>query len=103
MADENGPLPDSSGERFEDEIERQVERRARAERERDRSVWFGLGMFGLVGWAVALPTVVGIALGVYIDSHYPSRFSWVLMLLFAGVLIGCLNAWYWVQEERHDG
>lgn len=89
-----------TGKSLEKKIEREIERRVRSERERDRSVWFGLGMFGLVGWSIAIPTLAGIALGMYIDSHYPSRFSWTLMLLFAGVVIGCLNAWYWVQQER---
>jgi ATP synthase protein I len=68
-------------------------------------VWFGLGTFGLVGWSVAIPTLIGIGLGVWIDSRWPSRFSWTLMFLFAGVVVGCFNAWYWVQQmtERQEG
>jgi ATP synthase protein I len=78
-------------------------RKLKARRERPRELWFGLGMFGLVGWSVAIPTVLGVALGVWIDVTWPSRFSWTLMLLFVGVVLGCLNAWYWVQREsRHD-
>jgi ATP synthase protein I len=63
-------------------------------------VWFGLGMFGIVGWSVAIPTLAGIALGIYLDRHRPVGFSWTLTLLAVGVVIGCLNAWYWVQQER---
>jgi ATP synthase protein I len=73
--------------------------RARREREENRRVWFGLGMFGLVGWSVAIPTLIGIALGVWIDVTWPSRVSWTLMLMFIGVILGCINAWYWVQRE----
>ena len=75
-------------------------RKKRARRQKDRSVWFGLGMFGLVGWSVAIPTLVGIALGVWIDLKWPSRYSWTLMLLIIGVILGCLNAWFWVARER---
>jgi ATP synthase protein I len=93
--------PSRRSERFPEEIGRRVERRARAQREGERSLWFGLGMFGLVGWSVAIPTVIGIAVGVYLDGHYPVRFSWTLTLLVLGVAAGCLNAWYWIQQERH--
>jgi ATP synthase protein I len=75
-------------------------RKLKARREKYRSVWFGLGMFGMVGWSVALPTLLGVALGLWIDHNWPSRFSWTLMLLFAGIVLGCLNAWHWVSRER---
>ena len=67
-------------------------------RQEDKAVWFGLGVFGVVGWSVAIPCLAGIALGLWIDRQWPSRFSWTLMLLIGGVMIGCLNAWYWVQK-----
>jgi ATP synthase protein I len=60
----------------------------------------GLGLFGLVGWSVAVPTLLGLVLGRWIDATWPSRISWTLTLLLAGVLVGCLNAWRWVSQER---
>jgi ATP synthase protein I len=74
-------------------------RKIKARREKDRSIWFGLGMFGLVGWSVAIPTLIAVAVGVWIDLRWPSRFSWTLMLLFIGAALGCMNAWYWVKRE----
>jgi len=65
----------------------------------NQTAWFWLGMFGLVGWSIAIPTLLGIALGVWIDTTWPSRFSWTLMLLTGGVFVGCVNAWYWVKRE----
>ncbi len=56
-------------------------------------------MFGLVGWAVVLPTLAGIALGLWLDASFPGRPSWTLTLLVAGLAVGCLNAWYWVRRE----
>ena len=62
-------------------------RKLKARRERDRSVWFGLGMFGLVGWSVAIPTLIAVALGVWIDTTWSGPYSWTLMLLFVGVAV----------------
>lgn len=87
-----------------EEVGRRAERKEKARRQRPHGIWFGLGMFGLIGWAVAVPTLIGIALGLWLDAHWPQRFSWTLTLLFAGVILGCINAWRWVQREsRHEG
>lgn len=74
-------------------------RKLRAREEADRGLWYGLGMFGLVGWSVALPTLACLALGIWIDARFPNRFSWTLMLLVVGIALGSLNAWYWVRKE----
>jgi ATP synthase protein I len=84
-------------------IGRRAERKLEARRQGDRGVWFGLGMFGLVGWAVAIPTLAGIALGIWLDGRVQGQISWTLTFLFIGAALGCLNAWYWIQREsRHD-
>lgn len=83
-----------------DQVGAKEERKLRARRERHKGVWFGLGMFGLVGWSVAVPTLAAIALGVWIDTRFPSQYSWTLMLLVMGIALGCFNAWYWVSRER---
>lgn len=85
-------------ESFSKTVERKGALRLRAQRQTENTVWFGLGMFGIVGWSVAIPTLIGVAIGVWIDKIYPSRFSWTLMLLIGGVMLGCLNAWYWVRK-----
>lgn len=85
--------------RFGESVGRKAERRLRGRREKARPTWFWVGMFGLVGWSVAVPTLAGIALGLWIDATWPSRMSWTLNLLVVGLIIGCLNAWYWVKRE----
>jgi ATP synthase protein I len=88
---------------FGETVRRKADRRARARRERRHGVWFGLGMFGLVGWAVAVPTLIGIAIGAWLDGRFPGGPSWTLTGLVVGVALGALNAWLWVQREsRHD-
>ncbi len=63
-------------------------------------VWFGLGLMGIVGWSVAIPTLLGTALGIWIDGKYPGGHPWTLALLVAGLSLGCLNAWHWVGKEE---
>lgn len=88
---------------FPEEVKSKEARKLRARNEGDRSVWFGLGMFGLVGWSVAVPTLAGIAIGIWIDKTWPGPRSWTLMFLVIGIIVGCVNAWYWVKREsRHE-
>ncbi len=75
-------------------------RKLKARRNSSPGVWFGLGMMGLIGWSVTVPTLLGAALGIWLDKHYPSTHSWTLALLVAGLTIGCLNAWHWVANEE---
>lgn len=88
---------------YQDQLREQVakkeQRKMKARREQGRSIWYGLGMFGLVGWSIAVPTVAGIAIGIWIDRTWQHKFSCTLMCLFVGVVIGCSIAWYWVKRE----
>jgi ATP synthase protein I len=83
-------------------VARKAERRLEARRNREHSVWFGMGMFGLVGWTVAIPTIGGLLLGAWIDKTWPSRFSWTLTGLLTGLALGCAMAWRWVKEESRE-
>jgi ATP synthase protein I len=76
-----------------------AERKLKARRNPTQGVWFGLGMMGLIGWSVAIPTLLGAALGIWLDRRYPGSHSWTLALLVAGLVIGCVNAWHWVAKE----
>jgi len=69
-------------------------------RKSTQGVWFGLGMMGLVGWSVVVPTLLGAALGLWLDQHHPGKHAWTLALLVVGLAIGCLNAWYWVAQQE---
>jgi ATP synthase protein I len=89
-----------SEERLQERIGARARRKSRARRRGDRSLWFGLGAFGVIGWSVALPTLLGLALGLWIDARWPGGVSWTLTLLFGGLIVGCASAWYWLSFER---
>lgn len=77
-----------------------VARKLQARRNGRPGVWFGLGMMGLIGWSVVVPTLLGTGIGVWLDRTYPGGRSWTLALLFGGLAAGCLNAWLWVAKEE---
>ena len=88
-------------EEFRQAVRDKADRKQRA-RERQDDVWFWLGMFGLVGWSVAVPMVIGVAVGMWLDGHTDAPFSWTLTLLAVGLAVGCGVAWYWVRQESRD-
>ena len=93
-----------SGPTLAEQIGAKAARKLRARRS-TQGVWFGLGMMGLIGWSVAVPTLLGAALGIWLDKHHPGKHAWTLALLVGGLMIGCLNAWHWVAKEdkaMHD-
>jgi ATP synthase protein I len=93
--DKTAPEPTDS---FAEEVGARAARKLEARRH-PTQVWFGLGMMGLIGWSVALPTVLGASLGLWLDEHHPGQHSWTLALLVAGLVLGCMNAWHWVAKE----
>lgn len=77
-------------------------RKLRGRARRRHGLWLELGVFGLVGWAIAVPALAGVGLGLWLDRHVGGRVSWTLTLLLVGVGLGCVNAWYWVRRESRD-
>lgn len=86
---------------FENLIGDKEDRKLEAQRNKS-SVWSGLGLFGMVGWSIAVPTILGIALGYWLDKKLENSFSWTLSLLIGGLLLGCIIAWNWVEKENKE-
>ncbi len=84
---------------FTQELNAKVARKLKAQKNPAPGIWFGLGMTGLIGWSVVVPTLIGAAFGTWLDNRYPGTRSWTLMMLIAGLSIGCLNAWHWVTMQ----
>jgi ATP synthase protein I len=101
------PTHQSSNEEaaFARQVGAKAARKLRLGRTGGHGVWFGLGMSGLIGWSVAIPTLSGCLFGIWLDRRHPGAHSWTLMLLVAGLFLGCANAWHWIAMEdkaMHD-
>ena len=59
----------------------------------------GVGTFGMIGWSIAVPTVGGAFLGLWLDRVAAQDFSWTIALILAGVVLGSLIAGAWVGKE----
>ena len=84
------------------EIRSKALRKIRVRRSGAPGVWFGLGMMGLIGFSVTVPTLLGAALGFWLDKRYPGNFSWILTIMLSWLIVGCLNAWRWVRNESAE-
>ena len=84
---------------FGEQVGAKAARKLRARRNSTQGVWLGLGMMGVIGWSVVVPTLLGAALGLWLDQRHSGQRSWTLALLMAGLTIGCMNAWHWIAQE----
>ncbi len=103
MSEEPESKEVARGRTFAERVGAQAARKLEARRS-PAHTWLGLGMMGLIGWSVTVPTVLGAALGLWLDKRHGDH-SWTLALLVAGLTLGCLNAWHWVAKEdkaMHD-
>jgi ATP synthase protein I len=75
------------------------ERRARFQREGERPIGRNIALMGSLGWLIVIPTLLGIAAGVWLDRTLGTGVFWSGALLVAGLGIGCWLAWQRVSEE----
>ncbi len=80
-------------------VKRRRERRARWEREGERSIGQNLAMIGSLGWTIVTPMLAGIFLGRWLDHVFTSGIFWTLSLLVAGLAFGCTLAWKRMHRE----
>ena len=86
-----------------DIVRLRARRKLAARRRQGDPIWRGLGTMGMVGWSVAIPTILGVFLGLYLDQRWPdSPVPWTLTLLLIGLAAGVFVAWKWIEEERRE-
>lgn len=85
-----------------DMIEVKEKQKIKERRKTKNGFWYGLGMFGLIGWSVVVPTVLGIILGRWMDKKLHGTQSWTLTFLIVGLVIGCMIAWFWLSKENKE-
>lgn len=91
-------LPENQ-ERLGDAVRLRQERRARWQREGERSLGKNLAMIGALGWSIVVPTLLGTFAGRWLDRHFGMGIFWTLGLLTAGLALGCLIAWQRIRSE----
>jgi ATP synthase protein I len=90
--------PDGDAEKLEQSVSREVSRFERARRERPGTL-AQIAHASALGLGVALPLVSAAYLGHFLD-HRASGYSmrWTLSLIFVGLLVGVVNAYFILRE-----
>ena len=83
-------------------IRRRAERMQQTRNEPKYSPLNGLGVFGVIGWSVAMPTVAGAFLGMWLNRVAPQSFSWPMALILGGAVVGAMVAWSWIDKSRDN-
>lgn len=78
---------------LDEAVRRQRRRLERAQRESRRSIGQDLAQAGVIGWTIVIATLLGIFAGRWLDRRFGTGVVWTLVLLVAGVLLGCALAW----------
>ena len=84
MSDKPEDQPADSDSRLSREVGIKAARKLRARRQATPGIWFGLGMMGLVGWSIAIPTLLGAILGLWLDRGPRDRMLECLALGIEG-------------------
>ena len=91
--------PSPQAERMLRQVDAKQESLRRAHAGRN-DFWTSIGLLGAVGWSVTVPSLGGIALGVWLDRRWPANFSWAITLFAAGLAIGCIAAWRHLRGDH---
>lgn len=74
---------------FQEQAIKEEERKLKARSNKEITAWWGLGLFGMVGWSVMLPTLLGIFVGLFLDHKYDHQsHTYTLLGLLAGICLG---------------
>ena len=92
-------MPKKHQEHLPDIVHQKVGQQLKAAKEKRGALFFGIGMFGTVGWTIAIPTLLATLLGRWLDSLHHGQISWTLTCMAIGMATGCLMAWCWISRE----
>jgi ATP synthase protein I len=86
-------------ERLREDVERQVKRMKKAEREQN-TLLAQTVFLGTLGLVFVLPVVAGAYLGRWLDGMIEGySMRWTLSLMFLGIVVGAVNVYLLVREK----
>jgi ATP synthase protein I len=82
---------------------RQAGKRAREARdEPEPSLGSRLGQIGILGWSIVIPTLLGLAVGHWLDRHFGTGVFFSAPLLMIGAAFGLWSAWKWMHRQTRS-
>ncbi len=103
--------PDKPKETDEPNDSERMARAARQARSRERltrdkpepSLGSRLGQIGILGWSIVIPTLLGLAVGHWLDKYFGTRVFFSAPLLMVGAAFGLWSAWKWLHLQIRSG
>lgn len=89
-------------QRIADAARQAAERDSRGREEPEPSLGSRLGQIGILGWAIVLPTLMGLALGHWLDRMFGTRVFFSAPLLMIGAAVGFWSAWKWMHRQQRN-
>lgn len=91
------PLPEED-RAWLSRLHQQWARQLRSRRDGEPSLLHQLASVGVLGWVVVVPTLLGIALGRWLDAQWATGITFTAALLMVGVVLGGWSAWRWMHR-----
>jgi len=86
-------------QKLREDVERQVKRMKRAEKER-QTILAQTVFLGTLGLVFVLPVVAGAYLGRWIDGMLPGySMQWTLSMMFLGIVVGAVNVYLLMRDH----
>lgn len=89
---------------FEQEAQRMIQKAQKLGNRPNKQYAYKAAFLTVYGFQVAIPVVLGIFLGLFLDKVWPVKHvSWVLNFILLGFLTGLFNAnvWFYHMMEIH--
>lgn len=84
---------------FRDQAIKKEARKLKARRQKEVNAWWGFGLFGLVGWSVIVPVLIGIFVGGLLEHYFTGSHAWTLTFMLVGIYVGSVLALFLLARE----
>jgi ATP synthase protein I len=58
-----------------------------------------LGQIGVLGWAIVMPTLIGLLLGRWLDRLLKTGVFFSAPMIMIGAAVGLWSAWKWMHRS----
>ncbi len=93
------PPDDDTEDRLAEAARRAALRSREGRDDPEPSLGSRLGQIGVLGWAIVVPTLLGVFLGRWLDRAFGTGVFFSAPLLMIGAAVGFWSAWKWMHRE----